>query len=149
MEERTSLIFKLALLVLVTFGAGKIAIPMSHADVMTTAGVLSTVSGILFGFVLAALSIFSSIDADKENALGALKRNNILGTIMSRLLSTGFTLILACIFPLVAMFLPSSYVVFGKAIDYLFILLGLSSLLISLITFTRCWFSLRKIFPHM
>lgn len=149
MKEITSLICKLAFLVLVTIGTGKIATPMTHADVMTTAGVLSTVSGILFGFVLAALSIFSSIDADKENALGALKRNNILGTIMSRLLSTGFTLILACIFPLVAMFLPAGYVVFGKTIDFVFILLGLSSLLISLYTFTRCWFSLRKIFPHM
>ncbi|EEW1146249.1 hypothetical protein EC302_16780, partial [Escherichia coli] len=113
------------------------------------AGVLSTISGILFGFVLAAISIFSSANSDKEGAINALKQNNVLPTLVNRLLSTGLTLIVACIFPLIAMFLPDDVIVAGKPIDFLFILLGLSSLIISLYTFGRCWLVLRKIFPHL
>ncbi|HHT4014666.1 TPA: hypothetical protein ACTYGK_004622, partial [Enterobacter kobei] len=108
-----------------------------------------TVSGILFGFVLAAISIFSSAKSDEDGAINALKRNNILPLIIKRLLSTGATLIVACFFPLIAMFLPDDLLVKGNPIDYVFILLGLSSLMISLYTFSRCWYALRNIFPHL
>ncbi|OUK63146.1 hypothetical protein [Enterobacter hormaechei] len=144
-----ALLWKLALLLAIAYGASLIFKPMKHPDVMTTAGVLSTVSGILFGFVLAAISIFSSANSDKDGAINALKRNNILPLIIKRLLSTGATLIMACIFPLIAMFLPNDLILKGNPIDFVFILLGLSSLLISLYTFTRCWYSLRNIFPHL
>lgn len=144
-----ALLWKLALLLAIAYGASLIFKPMKHPDVMTTAGVLSTVSGILFGFVLAAISIFSSANSDKDGAINALKRNNILPLIIKRLLSTGVTLIMACIFPLIAMFLPNDLILKGNPIDFVFILLGLSSLLISLYTFTRCWYSLRNIFPHL
>lgn len=149
MREFAALLWKVFLLLLITYAAAKLFKPMKHPDVLTTAGVLSTISGILFGFVLAAISIFSSADNEKEGAISALKRNNILPTIVNRLLSTGVTLIVACMFPLIAMFLPDDVVIFGEPIDYLFILLGLSSLLISLFTFGRCWSTLRKIFPHL
>jgi hypothetical protein len=149
MRDSIALLWKLFLLIIITYAATKLFKPMKHPDVLTTAGVLSTISGILFGFVLAAISIFSSADSDKEGAISALKRNNILPTIVHRLLSTGLTLIIACIFPLIAMFLSSDVIILGQPIDYLFILLGLSSLLISLITFGRCWLVLRKIFPHL
>lgn len=144
-----ALLWELALLLAIAYGASLIFKPMKHPDVMTTAGVLSTVSGILFGFVLAAISIFSSANSDKDGAINALKRNNILPLIIKRLLSTGVTLIMACIFPLIAMFLPNDLILKGNPIDFVFILLGLSSLLISLYTFTRCWYSLRNIFPHL
>lgn len=144
-----TLLWKLALLVAIAYGASLVFKPMKHADVLTIAGVLSTVSGILFGFVLAAISIFSSANSDEDGAINALKRNNILPIIINRLLSTGVTLIIACIFPLLAMFLPDDLLVHGNPIDYIFILLGLSSLLISLYTFSRCWYTLRNIFPHL
>lgn len=144
-----ALLWKLALLLAIAYGASLVFKPMKHADVMTTAGVLSTVSGILFGFVLAAISIFSSANSDKDGAINALKRNNILPLIIKRLLSTGATLIMACILPLIAMFLPDDLVLKGNPIDFVFILLGLSSLLVSLYTFSRCWYSLRNIFPHL
>lgn len=144
-----ALLWKLALLLAIAYGASLVFKPMKHADVMTTAGVLSTVSGILFGFVLAAISIFSSANSDKDGAINALKRNNILTLIIKRLLSTGVTLIMACVLPLIAMFLPDDLVLKGNPIDFVFILLGLSSLLISLYTFSRCWYSLRNIFPHL
>lgn len=144
-----TLLWKLALLVAIAYGASLVFKPMKHADVLTIDGVLSTVSGILFGFVLAAISIFSSANSDEDGAINALKRNNILPIIINRLLSTGVTLIIACIFPLLAMFLPDDLLVHGNPIDYIFILLGLSSLLISLYTFSRCWYTLRNIFPHL
>ncbi|ELN2579136.1 hypothetical protein RY966_004961 [Enterobacter kobei] len=149
MREFSALLWKFLLLLLITYVAANLFKPMKHPDVLTTAGVLSTISGILFGFVLAAISIFSCAEGDKEGAISALKRNNILPTIVNRLLSTGLTLIVACMFPLIAMFLSDDVFIFGKPIDYLFILLGLSSLLISLYTLSRCWSILRKIFPHL
>ncbi|MEL5627795.1 hypothetical protein SSARUM2_002133 [Serratia sp. K-E0102] len=149
MRDIFALLWKVFLLLLVTYTATKLFKPMKHPDVLTIAGVLSTISGILFGFVLAAISIFSSADSDKEGAINALKRNRILPAIIKRLLSTGFTLIVACMFPLIAMFLPEDTMIFNQPIDYLFILLGLSSLLISLCTFGRCWYTLRNIFPHL
>lgn len=144
-----TLLWKIALLLAIAYGASLAFKPMKHADVLTTAGVLSTVSGILFGFVLAAISIFSSAKSDEDGAINALKRNNILPLIIKRLLSTGATLIVACFFPLIAMFLPDDLLVKGNPIDYVFILLGLSSLMISLYTFSRCWYALRNIFPHL
>ncbi|HCQ4607371.1 TPA: hypothetical protein OKV72_002354 [Escherichia coli] len=149
MRELATFLWKCVLWILLTYAATKLFKPMKHADVLTTAGVLSTISGILFGFVLAAISIFSSANSDKEGAINTLKQNNVLPTLVNRLLSTGLTLIVACIFPLIAMFLPDDVIVAGKPIDFLFILLGLSSLIISLYTFGRCWLVLRKIFPHL
>ncbi|WP_273848753.1 hypothetical protein [Serratia liquefaciens] len=149
MRDIFALLWKVFLLLLVTYVATKLFKPMKHPDVLTIAGVLSTISGILFGFVLAAISIFSSADSDKEGAINALKRNRILPAIIKRLLSTGFTLIVACMFPLIAMFLSEDTMIFNQPIDYLFILLGLSSLMISLCTFGRCWYTLRNIFPHL
>lgn len=149
MRELMALLWKACLLLLITYVATRLFKPMKHPEVLTTAGVLSTISGILFGFVLAAISIFSSADSDKDGTINALKRNHILPTIIKRLLSTGFTLIVACMFPLIAMFLSGDVTVFGQPVDFLFILFGLSSLLISLFTFGRCWYVLRNIFPHL
>ncbi|QIP56848.1 hypothetical protein [Hafnia alvei] len=149
MRELATILWKVVLLVALTYVTTRLFKPMKHADVLTTAGVLSTISGILFGFVLAAISIFSSADSDKEGAINALKRNNILPTIVNRLLSTGLTLIIACVFPLIAMFLPDDIIVASQPIDFLFILLGLSSLMVSLYTFGKCWLILRRIFPHL
>lgn len=119
MREFSALLWKFLLLLLITYVAANLFKPMKHPDVLTTAGVLSTISGILFGFVLAAISIFSSAEGDKEGAISALKRNNILPTIVNRLLSTGLTLIVACMFPLIAMFLSDDVFIFGKPIDVL------------------------------
>ena len=149
MKELMQLLGKILLLLVITYFSSKIFKPMQHSDVLAIAGVLSTVAGILFGFVLAAISIFSSADGKKDGAIKALKQNNILPTIIARLLATGFTLIIACILPMIAMFLAPEVTVLGKPIDYVFVLLGFSSLIISMMTFSRCWYTLRSIFPHL
>lgn len=77
---------------------------MQHNDILTSAGVISTVSGILFGFVLATISIFSAASANSNGVLKALKNNNILQGIVTNLLAAGATLITACLISLIAMF---------------------------------------------
>lgn len=149
MKELLQLLIKIFLVLVITYFSSKVFKPMQHSDVLAIAGVLSTVSGILFGFVLAAISIFSSADGKKDGAIKALKQNNILPTLISRLLATGFTLIIACLLPMIAMFLSSEVIVFGNPIDYLFVLLGFSSLTLSMFTFSKCWYTLRNIFPHL
>ncbi|CQD39706.1 Uncharacterised protein [Yersinia enterocolitica] len=149
MKGINSVLFKLFLLIAIAYVSCKTFKPMNHTDVLTIAGVLSTVAGILFGFVLAAISIFSSADGNKDGAIKALKRNNILPTLITRLLSTGFTLILACVLPMIAMFLSPEVTIFSKPIDYLFVIFGFSSLILSMFTFTRCWNTLKHIFPHL
>ncbi|MBN6246864.1 hypothetical protein JZM20_29390, partial [Escherichia coli] len=66
---------------------GKYLAPMAHSDILSTAGVLSTVAGILFGFVLAAISIFSSASSSTDGIIFALKQNKILPKIIHNLLS--------------------------------------------------------------
>ncbi|EHX4646480.1 hypothetical protein K2E55_004368 [Shigella dysenteriae] len=47
---------------------------MGHADILTASGVISTVSGILFGFILATISIFSAASENSNGIIKALKK---------------------------------------------------------------------------
>lgn len=120
-------------------------VAMDHGAIVSIAGVVATISGILFGFVLAAISILSS-SANANGIIDALKKNNAFKELVHGLLSTGVTLITACLFTLVSMFLPSTGVVFS---DITFLLIGFYFVLISIATFLRCWQKLSWIFPHM
>ncbi|HGU2222927.1 TPA: hypothetical protein ACM7F5_005029, partial [Escherichia coli] len=77
---------------------------MGHADILTASGVISTVSGILFGFILATISIFSAASENSNGIIKALKNNNILQVIIVNLLTAGASLITACVIALIAMF---------------------------------------------
>ncbi|PHM60543.1 hypothetical protein Xsto_03910 [Xenorhabdus stockiae] len=147
--KKISVILKMLLLLVITIISGKLFKPIPHVEILTIAGVLSTISGILFGFVLASISIFSNGDNRKDSAISALKRNNILPAIINKLLSTGFTLILACLFPMIAMFLSPKLEILGRPIDYIFLILGFSFFILSLITFINCWRKLKIIFPSL
>jgi len=148
MKELWQLVYKLLLLSAIAYASSKIFRTISHAEIVGVAGVLSTVSGVLFGFILAAISIFSSSQS-KDGAIHALKKNNVLPPIIRRLISTGYTLLIACLLPMVAMFLAPEQTIFGKPMDYVFILFGFSAFMLSLITFSRCWYLLRNIFPSL
>lgn len=77
MSQLTIFFGKTALAVVLTFLGVRYLSPMDHSSIISVAGVLSTVSGILFGFVLAAITIFTSADSSK-GVLGALKKNNAI-----------------------------------------------------------------------
>ncbi|WON77549.1 hypothetical protein [Serratia sp. UGAL515B_01] len=147
MSQLTIFLAKSVLALLLTFFGIRHLTPMDQQSIISVAGVLSTVSGILFGFVLAAITIFTSADSSK-GLLGALKKNNVLKGIVSGLINTGATLIASCIFPLVAMFFHKSQVV-NLPVDFALTLLGLSFLMISITTFFFSWRNLAMIIPHL
>lgn len=123
--------------------------PMSHADILTIAGVISTISGILFGFVLAAISIFSSSSDNKDGIIHALKQNKILPKLINDLLSTGVLLIAACLFPLAAMFITDKTTFYSVRLDFSLIIVGFSFLLTSIASFTMSWRRINWILPHI
>lgn len=123
--------------------------PMAHTDILSTAGVLSTVAGILFGFVLAAISIFSSASSSPDGIIFALKQTKILPKIIMNLLTTGATLILACVFPLIAMFVSDKVIVHDLRVDFLLTLFGFSILILSIISFISTWRKINWILPHI
>lgn len=147
MSQLSIFLVKSALALLLAWISIRYLSPMDHPSIISVAGVLSTVSGILFGFVLAAITIFTSADSSK-GLLGALKKNNVLKGIVSGLINTGATLIASCVFPLVAMFFHNSQF-FNLQLDFALILLGLSFLMISITTFFFSWRSLAMIIPHL
>ncbi|HGC6369244.1 TPA: hypothetical protein ACIZH5_005180, partial [Klebsiella pneumoniae] len=123
--------------------------PMAHTDILSTAGVLSTVAGILFGFVLAAISIFSSASSSPDGIIFALKQTKILPKIILNLLTTGATLILACVFPLIAMFVSDKIIIHTLRVDFLLTLFGFSILILSIISFISTWRKINWILPHI
>ncbi|MGU0161049.1 hypothetical protein ACVXHB_16570 [Escherichia coli] len=110
---------------------------------------LSTVAGILFGFVLAAISIFSSASSSTDGIIFALKQNKILPKIIHNLLSTGVTLILACIFPLIAMFINEKITITSVRLDFALTLYGFSTLIVSIVSFASTWRKINWILPHI
>lgn len=122
---------------------------MQHNDILTSAGVISTVSGILFGFVLATISIFSAASANSNGILKALKNNNILQGIVTNLLAAGATLITACIISLVAMFASEQLVFNDKKIEFILIIQSLSLLIVAIIMFGFTWRKINWILPYL
>ncbi|HHB8465955.1 TPA: hypothetical protein ACN7QE_000879 [Klebsiella pneumoniae] len=122
---------------------------MQHNDILTSAGVISTVSGILFGFVLATISIFSAASANSNGVLKALKNNNILQGIVTNLLATGATLITACLISLIAMFASEQLIYNDKKIEFIFIIQSLSLLIVAIIMFGFTWRKINWILPYI
>ncbi|HDZ0555050.1 TPA: hypothetical protein RRU08_000908 [Klebsiella pneumoniae] len=122
---------------------------MQHNDILTSAGVISTVSGILFGFVLATISIFSAASANSNGVLKALKNNNILQGIVTNLLAAGATLITACLISLIAMFASEQLIYNDKRIEFIFIIQSLSLLIVAIIMFGFTWRKINWILPYI
>ncbi|MDX7993061.1 hypothetical protein [Xenorhabdus littoralis] len=145
MNTTTVFILKAIVVVLLVFISKDHIITMEHTAMVSVAGVISTVSGILFGFVLAAISVLSS-SSSKDGIVDALKKNNCFKGLITGLLNTGITLIVSCLFTLISMFLPSGVRILS---DLIFLLIGFYFILISIATFLLSWRKLSWIFPHM
>ena len=122
---------------------------MGHADILTASGVISTVSGILFGFILATISIFSAASENSNGIIKALKNNNILQVIIVNLLTAGASLITACVIALIAMFANEKTLLHGEKIEFILIIESLSLRIISVITFAFTWRKVNWILPHI
>lgn len=135
--------------VILTYFLLKIVPLMQHSDILAAAGVISTVSGILFGFVLATISIFSSAGGNSSGIIKALKSNDILQSIISKLLAAGATLITACVISLVAMFTSEKMLIESQRLEFILIIESLSLLIISVIIFGFTWRKINWILPHI
>ncbi|ELY2562279.1 hypothetical protein [Cronobacter sakazakii] len=144
MSALKSFVYKTGAAVLIAFIGSKFLYNLDHNAVISAAGALSTISGVLFGFVLASVTILSSFDNSK-GLIGALQANGVLKGIIESLFATGMTLIAACISAMVSMFAP---VVYGLALDYYTLLLAVSYLVISMITFCMNWKELSAVIGH-
>lgn len=145
MNATTIFILKSIVVALLVFVSKDHTITMEHGTMVSVAGVISTISGILFGFVLAAISVLSS-SSSKDSIVDALKKNNCFKGLITGLLNTGITLIFSCLFALISMFLPSDAIFLS---DLIFLLIGFYFILISIATFLLSWRKLSWIFPHM
>lgn len=135
--------------VFLTYFLLKVIPVMQHNDILMASGVLATVSGILFGFVLATISIFSAASGNSNGIIKALKNNNILSKIIMNLLSAGVTLITACMISLLAMFVSDQIVLNEIKAEFILIIEGLSLLLISIVSFSFTWRKVNWILPHI
>ena len=131
--------------ILLTYFLLKYVPLMQHNDILTSAGVISTVSGIL----LATISIFSAASANSNGVLKALKNNNILQGIVTNLLAAGATLITACLISLVAMFVSDNLVYNDQKIEFIFIIQSLSLLIVAVIMFGFTWRKINWFLPHI
>ncbi|WP_277977369.1 hypothetical protein [Pantoea endophytica] len=144
MSALTSFAIKTGAAIAMTIAGSKFLHELDHNAVISAAGALSTISGVLFGFVLASVTILSSFDNSK-GLIGALKSNGVLKGIIKGLFATGATLIAACTSAMISMFAPNA---FSLALDYFTLLLALSYLIISMITFCMNWKDLSAIIGH-
>ncbi|WP_311791732.1 MULTISPECIES: hypothetical protein [Pantoea] len=145
MGPRTLFTIKTVIAVAMSIVGAKVLHDLDHNAVISAAGALSTISGVLFGFVLASVTILSSFDSSK-GLVGALKRNGVLKGLVEGLFGTGTTLIAACLSAMISMFAP---VVSNLALDYYALLLAGAYLIISMISFFYNWKSLSKIIGYI
>lgn len=141
METWKIFVAKSALAITMVIAGAKFLHNLDHDAIISAAGALSTISGVLFGFVLASVTILSSFDSSR-GLIGALKNNGVLKGIIEGLFGTGTTLIAACLSAMISMFASA---INNLPIDYYALLLAGAYLIISMVTFFLNWRSLSKI----
>lgn len=122
-------------------------IPTSHGDVIAIAGPLSTVAGILFGFIIASVSFFST--SANNSLIENMKNTGMYKQLIGQLSNTGLSLITSCIFMVVAIFTPFDVLVFGYSLDYILLSFGFLLLCYSLFEFWSCWKKVHLVAKNM
>lgn len=124
-------------------------IPPSHGEVLAIASPLATVAGILFGFIIASVSLFSS--ASENELITSMKSTNMYAPLMSELSSTGLALISSCIFMVISIFTPAKliYSTYALTWDYLLLIVGFFCLVYALIEFWSCWRKIHLVIKNM
>lgn len=141
MKPLRQFIIKSGIAILISIIGANFLHPLDHNAIISSAGALSTISGVLFGFVLASVTILSSFDSSK-GLIGALKENGVLKGIIKGLFKTGTTLIAACLLAMISMFAPA---LDNWSLDYYALLMAGSYLVISMVTFLFNWKELSAI----
>lgn len=138
---------KMVISLAVTYFTVSNYIPVSHGDVIAIAGPLSTIAGILFGFVIASVSFFST--SASNSLIENMKSTGMYQQLINQLSHTGQMLITSCIFMVISIFSPQ-VVIYGKInIDYALLIVGFFFLCYGLLEFWTCWRKVHMVAKHM
>lgn len=115
------------------------------------ASAVSTISGVLFGFVMASITLFASA---KDNTL--VRNTTLTGyfpKLVNRLHLTMGALLFVCFIFLVLLFIPDALVfsVYGKDFKVVSVVLlgGIFFLILSFILFFQAWLDFKSFAQHM
>jgi len=124
---------------------------LSAKEIQPIASAVSTISGVLFGFVMASITLFASA---KDNTL--VKNTTLTGhlpKLIDRLHLTMGALLLVCLIFLIVLFIPEKleFAVRGYAVKYVSatLIIGLFFLINSFFLFFQSWFDFKSFASHM
>ncbi|WP_147822880.1 hypothetical protein [Aeromonas hydrophila] len=140
-------LFKVVASLAITIFMASHYMPASHGDVVAIAGPLSTVAGILFGFIIASVSFFST--SANNSLITNMKNTGMYKQLMGQLSHTGLALITSCIFMVIAMFSPFDVKIHNYNLDYIFLSFGFLILCYSLFEFWSCWRKVNLVAKNM
>lgn len=136
---------------LICYGIWPTISGLAAKDVQPIASAVSTISGVLFGFVMASITLFASA---KDNTL--VKNTTLTGhlpRLVNRLHLTMGSLLFVCLIFLVVLFIPDSLVFDfnGQPIKYISVVLivGLFFLITSFFLFFQSWLGFKSFAEHM
>lgn len=138
---------------IICYGVWPIVASLSAKEIQPIASAVSTISGVLFGFVMASITLFASA---KDNTL---VRNTMLTQHLPKLVNklhwTMGALLLVCLIFLVVLFLPDSLTFqisesenryrYSSAVS----LVGIFFLINSFFLFFSSWISFKNFAAHM
>lgn len=149
--KKYSLYLMLIVSLLICYGIWPAIFVMSSKEIQPIASAVSTIAGVLFGFVMASITLFASA---KDNTL---VKNTILTGYLPKLINrlhlTMGSLLLVCLIFLVILFIPDNWelVVYDTTIKYISIVLifGLFFLIVSFFLFFESWYRFKDFVRHM
>lgn len=137
----------------VCYGVWPAIASLSAKEIQPIASAVSTISGVLFGFVMASITLFASA---KDNTL--VKNTTLTGhlpKLVNKLHLTMGALLLVCLIFLIVLFLPDSLIFeigesdssyrYSSAVS----LIGIFFLINSFFLFFSSWFSFKEFTEHM
>lgn len=143
------ILIKLLVSVTVTYFIAINYEPKNHSEILAIASPLSTVAGILFGFIIAYVTAFSS--NSQNELIMNMRDTNMYIPLMTELSHTGFGLITSCIFMVLAIFTPHNLINDSMTYtwDYALLIIGFGILIYSLVCFWNCWTKVHKVIKHL
>ncbi|HDM8048126.1 TPA: hypothetical protein P0E07_001198 [Vibrio fluvialis] len=143
--------FKIFLSLLVTYFIVTNSSAPTHDQIIAISSPLATIAGILFGFVIASITFFSS--NTNSTLVKSMKATKMYEKLMGNLATTGLALIIGCIFLSISIFLPSKtlpiYGVLSVNLDYGVLIFGFFFMIYGLFEFFGSWIKVNRVIPNM
>jgi len=144
------LILKIILSLVLTWLISGNYTPAQHTDVIAISGPLASVASMLFGFTFAIVMFLSS---SESLLIKNMKNTNMHQALLEQLHATGGGLIISSVLMIVSIFSPHKNLNFSLLAnytwDYIFLLLGFTALIYSLIEFWLTWSKVKQVIKNM